>query len=499
MRSACNYVIYVTNPPGRQILGMMAHAVRPWLLLLLAGSVLSSAERTLHRDAVLGTSLDCVAIGPSEAAADRALAAIETRFTELDAVFSTWRDDSALARLNADSRRNVPLDTVPAELVTVLEDALRWYDDSGGIFDPCHATPHGESAPYRIRAGYLRHDAAIDLSAIAKGFIIDQAASAARAAAPDLTGLLINSGGDLICWGRPTLGESWPVSVTDPRQPADNASPLQTLQLADQAIATSGSYHRPGHLTDTRAQQAAVAQASVIAADAATADALATICALANPRTSLRIIERTPGAAALIVMADGGRHQSSAWPADPETAAADASPSAPPPAKALPWYETHTVEVSFNLVDSTPDAGKFHRHFVAAWVSTPDDQFVALLALWAKSDKDIKYVRDLKTFWNRHWSPQFGREFESLRSRTKATRKPGAYSLVWDGRSENGEVVPKGNYVIHIEVNREKGPPNKKEQPTAAAVPIAVGGDDCQNQAADQPELSEVRVRYGPR
>ncbi len=38
-----------------------------------------------------------------------------------------------------------------------------------------------------------------------------------------------------------------------------------------------------------------------------------------------------------------------------------------------------------------------------------------------------------------------------------ATQKPGTYQLQWDGRDQQGAVVPWGQYQLHLEVAREHG------------------------------------------
>ena len=40
---------------------------------------------------------------------------------------------------------------------------------------------------------------------------------------------------------------------------------------------------------------------------------------------------------------------------------------------------------------------------------------------------------------------------------TSATRSAGDYSLVWDGKNDQGQFVEQGNYTIYIEAAREHG------------------------------------------
>lgn len=40
---------------------------------------------------------------------------------------------------------------------------------------------------------------------------------------------------------------------------------------------------------------------------------------------------------------------------------------------------------------------------------------------------------------------------------TSPTRLPGRYKLVWDGRDEQGSVIPPGDYQLMLEASREHG------------------------------------------
>ena len=41
--------------------------------------------------------------------------------------------------------------------------------------------------------------------------------------------------------------------------------------------------------------------------------------------------------------------------------------------------------------------------------------------------------------------------------RGRATRSPGKHQLLWDGRADNGQYVPAGQYTVLIEAVREHG------------------------------------------
>lgn len=100
-----------------------------------------------------------------------------------------------------------------------------------------------------------------------------------------------------------------PVAITSPFSSADNAPALAQIRIRNQGVATSGHTQRGPHLFDPRRAQPVqgVAQATVVAGDAATADVLATVFCVLEPQESLRLAEQL-GVAGLIVSRSGALH-----------------------------------------------------------------------------------------------------------------------------------------------------------------------------------------------
>ena len=71
------------------------------------------------------------------------------------------------------------------------------------------------------------------------------------------------------------------------------------------------------------------------------------------------------------------------------------------------------------------------------------------LALWIERHR---WLRDLRKWYRIH-----RRDKDLIASVSRATRRPGAYELVWNGKSNEGEDLPTGNYVLCMEVAREHG------------------------------------------
>ena len=303
-----------------------------------------------HLEQVLGTSLEIRWVstawrtGPLRGRIEReALEEID----RLDAVFSTFRPDSELARWMAATGQDIE---VSSDLAHVLERAAWWRARTLGAFDPAVAAWARSPKEGRRRDGpgfrsggkgvasrplwkvsrppgggaavaRKLTPAALSLDAIAKGYIVDRAClRAARAArAARTSDVLVNLGGDI----RHVGAHRAVVAVTDPGCDGENACPFEYVGICNQGLATSGGYRRKvrsggewrSHLIDPRTARPAehVLSASVIAPTAATADVLATAFSILEPRQSLAIADSVSGVGCLLLRADGVRTASAYW------------------------------------------------------------------------------------------------------------------------------------------------------------------------------------------
>src|ERR1039458_9461920 len=93
-----------------------------------------SKETIVRHLAAMGTALSLTVSAPTRDAALRASQAGMGDVTPMEALFSTWRDDTPLSRLNAAAPGVATL--VSPELFGLLRKIFEWEKATGGAFDP---------------------------------------------------------------------------------------------------------------------------------------------------------------------------------------------------------------------------------------------------------------------------------------------------------------------------------------------------------------------------
>ncbi|GAA1388398.1 FAD:protein FMN transferase [Luteococcus peritonei] len=291
---------------------------------------------------VMGTDLRIQVWAQNQSAAETGEQVVLSEVQQLAAVFTTWEPASELMRW-----RRGEIEQPSPELEAVLLRSEHYFRLGGGAFHPaCEplrlrwlraeregVVPSREEMatlarsiaelPWREESGRLRRTGdcrGADVNAFVKGWIVDAALERAWREVPGLTRIGVNAGGDLRHRGEGV----WRVGVEDPLRPADNgADRIATVALHDAAIASSGLARRGfrvgeawfGHVIDPRTGWPVehLAQATVVAPDCGTADALATICGVLEPEQAVAFVDDWPAAEALLVTADGQHRCSAGW------------------------------------------------------------------------------------------------------------------------------------------------------------------------------------------
>jgi FAD:protein FMN transferase len=170
---------------------------------------------------------------------------------EVDAIFSTYREDSEISRLD---RGELTLADCRPEVDEVLGECLRLERLTGGAFS---ARPAGRLDP----SGYV------------KGWAVAEAARRLEAQR-----FCINAGGDIVARGRP----AWRIGIRHPEQHDRQAA---VLAVEDVAVATSGEYEQGAHIVDPRTGRPPTGVLSVTVAGPylGTADAYATAAFALGP------------------------------------------------------------------------------------------------------------------------------------------------------------------------------------------------------------------------
>lgn len=189
-----------------------------------AGAALARVPGLYRVERLMGTvvSIDVRDGRVDPGALDGALAHLR----DVEARFSTYRDDSEVSRL---ARGELSEAGCSADLRYVLALCENLRETSDGYFDI-------------RRAG---RDGGLDPSGLVKGWSIEGAG--------DILGLAggrnfsINAGGDIIARGEPAPGRPWRVGIRHPELANRLAA---VLEVRDLAVATSGTYERGEHIRD---------------------------------------------------------------------------------------------------------------------------------------------------------------------------------------------------------------------------------------------------------
>lgn len=320
--------------PRRQILVAAAAGG----LALLARDARASEEAAWRwRGSALGADSMIVLAHRERAVAERAIASCRAEIDRLERIFSLYRTDSALSRLNRQGRLEAP----PLELVELLAFAARVSAATGGAFDVTvqplwelyaghfsdpAADPAGPSEaalaatlvrvdwqaveldPTRI--GFRQPGMAVTLNGVAQGYITDRVADMLRE--NGFENVLVELGEVRALGRRPDLGP-WQAGIADPSDPSGI---LMRLPLQDRALATSGGYgtwfdpaRRHHHLLDPATGRSANhhAAVSVTAGRAMVADALSTALTILPTAAAGRPLATIGPATAYLFERDGAQ------------------------------------------------------------------------------------------------------------------------------------------------------------------------------------------------
>ena len=319
------------------------------ILVLLACSLgaCSAKQDTLlqleQSGSTMGTTFSVsIALPSDQVASFRLEDEIIQALARMEHSMSTYIPDSELSLFNA----TVSTDWQPVsrELCAAIEQSLLLAEFTGGTFDitvgplvnlwgfgpdgVIHEPPAEAELKYALeRTGYEKLDTDcvnsalrksdanlhVDLSAYAKGLAVDRLAEILDQ--NKLDNYLVEIGGEIRAQGHNSSGDSWRIAI---EKPAESDRSVQTIvNITDMAIATSGDYrnffdfedNRYSHTIDPRTGRPVdhqLASVSVVAGQAARADALATAMLVMGPVDGPQFAERNAISALFLVHEGSG-------------------------------------------------------------------------------------------------------------------------------------------------------------------------------------------------
>ena len=317
----------------RRMIGISAAA--SGLALLSPYDAAAAPDAVRWNGGAMGAQASLVIHHPDRAKAQWLAEAAIAEVHRLERIFSLYREDSALTLLNRQGFLAAP----PPELVDIVRQSREAGALTGGAFDPTvqplwdiyrrhFSTPGAPEAapPARIvraclaRAGLdkvacspariaLPTGSALTFNGIAQGYVTDRVVTLLKAGG--IARAMVDMGESRAIGSAPG-GRPWRVGIADPRQ---EARILQVLDVEDRAVATSSPlgfrFDRRGkfsHIIDPRSGATPQRHASVtvVAGQAALADALSTAFNLMDAEAIASVIRAQNGVEAHILSPRGG-------------------------------------------------------------------------------------------------------------------------------------------------------------------------------------------------
>lgn len=315
------------------------HNLRPKIALAIVLVAISAISSTAHadwaaaRESLMGTEVSVTLWHPDRKQREQAVAAVFDEVRRIDALMSTYRDDSRISEINR-AAAQAPVVAGP-ELYDLIVRSLDISVLTRGAFD---ITYDSVGQHYDFRAGQRPDDATlteelgkidyrlvrpepedqsilflaegvrINLGGIAKGYAVERAVQILRGLG--IEHAIVSAGGDSRLLGD-RRGQPWIVGVRNPR--SDDEVSLR-IPLVNEAISTSGDYERffiedgtrYHHIIKPSTGEPArdVQSATIVGPDAVITDALSTSVFVLGVDQGLRLIATLPDYEGIVIDAE---------------------------------------------------------------------------------------------------------------------------------------------------------------------------------------------------
>lgn len=297
----------------------------------------------IYRGSIMGTSFSIKAGQLPDGIKVKPLQKlIKIRLDEINQSMSTYLDDSELSLIN--NNQSSQEQAVSAELFKVLTAAKEVSKKSAGAFDITvgplvnlwgfgsdgirFKTPEKSKIqevlaktgdkyyslyPKKLAIKKLKDDLSLDLSALAKGYAVDQAALVLEQ--NGIEDYLVEIGGELRLKGHNILGKKWRIALEKPN--IYKRELHKVLAITNTAMATSGDYRnffeqdgkRFSHTIDPRTGSPIthqLASVTVLHASSMLADAWATALMVLGSEAGYKLAEQEQLAAFFIIKKQQG-------------------------------------------------------------------------------------------------------------------------------------------------------------------------------------------------
>ena len=305
------------------------NSIHWWRMFILSGLVWmlfgcgdNAVQQFSFTGPTMGTTYSIKGLGANVDATELQ-SQVDNRLVELNMIFSTYVADSEISKINANSNEEQRISKNMEEVLVISQEI---YEISSGAFDVTvdplvNLWGFGSDGPVDgvpddnviedvmnqigfhqlvIENGQLRRppSVSIDLSAVAKGYAVDEIAALLESSG--LENYLVEIGGEVKTSGKNSLASDWVIGIEAPDR--EVRSLYRTLPVFDLALATSGDYRNffdyqgviYSHTIDPRTGwpvEHNLVSVTVLHESAAMADALATAFIVLGAEETMRIAE----------------------------------------------------------------------------------------------------------------------------------------------------------------------------------------------------------------
>ena len=269
-----------------------------------------------------------------------AIRAAEYEIRRIEALISSWKEDSQTSRINKCSGMQAV--SVDQELFDLIERSLKMSHLTCGAFDISGTLAryywnfnksdsvwlkqdkieelrflinyHNIELDHSKRSVYLANKGMkIGFGGIGKGYAAQRAKSIMMD--HDILDGMINASGDLLCWGNPPDSLDWKINIPDPRNRQLN---LLEVSVDSGSVVTSGCYEsytiiegqRYSHIINpqTGTPVTHTKNVSVVSPDAEFGDAIATALSVLPIDEGLGLVNQLKGVECIIIDAEDNAH-----------------------------------------------------------------------------------------------------------------------------------------------------------------------------------------------